>query len=209
MAKTRTQAGGHPLTDAEMRERSGRTWDEWFAIMDDFGGPAKGRRALGLLLYDTHGVKDPWLSSTLLVEYEAARGVLEKDGRPKGYMICSTKTVAAPPAEAFRAWSDAAAWPGWFADGAEVDFAEGGRFSAPDGVRGEIRKIRPDKAIKLLWDEPDGAPATPVEVTFQPKGADKCIVMVAHDRIQTRRDADDLRDSWGRRLDALKSTLEA
>ena len=28
MAKTKTQAGGHPLTDAEMRERSGRTWDE-------------------------------------------------------------------------------------------------------------------------------------------------------------------------------------
>jgi uncharacterized protein YndB with AHSA1/START domain len=209
MAKSKAQETGRPLTDGEMRERSGRTWDEWFAIMDEFGGPSKGRRELGGLLVETHKLKDPWLSSTLLVEYEAARGAVEKDGRAKGYMICSTKTVAATPAAAYEAWTTGDAWSGWFAPGVELEFAEGGRFAAGDGARGEIKKIRPAKAIRLAWEHPDCAPGTPVEVTFQPKGADKCIVMVAHDRIQTRREADDLRDSWGRRLDALKTVLEA
>lgn len=208
MTKSKTREG-HPLTDAELRERTGKSWDEWFAILDELGGPPKGRRELTMHLYDTHGIKDTWLTSTLLVEYEAARGVVERDGRPKGYMICATKTVAVPPAAAYEAWTTADAWNEWFSNGTELEFVEGGRYAAEDGSRGEVKKIRPAKAIKLTWDHPDRAPGTSVEVTFQPKGADKCIVMVGHDRIQTRGDADDLRDTWGKRLDTLKAMLEA
>jgi len=74
---------------------------------------------------------------------------------------------------------------------------------------GEFKKVRPNKAIKFTWENPKHTPGTVVEVTFQPKGNDKCVVMVAHDRIQTRAEADDLRQAWGGVLDKLKSVLEA
>jgi hypothetical protein len=62
--------------------------------------------------------------------------------------------------------------------------------------------------IKLDWMQADAAPDTPVEVKFQPAGA-KTTVMVQHDRLQTRADADGLRRAWGEALDRLKAVVEA
>jgi uncharacterized protein YndB with AHSA1/START domain len=191
-----------------MKARTGKTWDQWFKVIDDFGGAPKGRREIGAFLQDTHKL-DAWASSTLNVEYEAARGVLEKDGRPKGYMICATKTIAVPADKAFDAWSAPKQWDRWLSKKAAFQFKEGERFTTDGGDAGEFKKIKPGKAIKFTWDNPKNAPGTVAEVTFPPKGADKCTVMVAHDRIQTRAEADALRESWGAALDRLKTVLEA
>lgn len=197
----------HRLTDAEMKSKSGKTWDQWFKVLDDFGGPARGRREIGNFLADTHKM-DAQLTATVNVEYEAARGVVEKDGRPKGYMICATKTIGAPAATVFSAWSTEKGWNSWFTRKAELDFREGGRYATDDGNAGEFKKIRENKAIKFTWENPKHTPGTVVETTFQPKGDGRCVVMVAHDRIQTRVEADELRAVWGGALDRLKALLE-
>ncbi len=202
-----TRNAAPAIPDAEMKARTGKTWDQWFRILDEFGGPAKGRREIGVLLADRHKV-DPALVPIVNVEYEAARAIVEKDGRPKGYMICATKTVAAGAEKAYELWSTAAGWNKWFAKGCKLDLKEGGRYSSADGHAGEINKVRPAKALKLTWDHPRLATGTVVEVTFQPKG-EKCVVMAAHDRIQTKSEADALRESWGAALDRLKAELES
>lgn len=199
--------GAQPLTDAEIKERSGKTWSQWFKVLDEFGGPEKGRREIGNFLHTTHKL-DPWMSSTLIVEYEAARNVVEKDGRPKGYMICATKSVNVPADRAFAAWAAPAQWDRWFSGKSKFEFKEGARYSTADGDAGEFKKIRPGKAIKFTWENPKHTAGTVVEVTFPPRGADKCTVTVAHDRIQTRGEADDLREAWGGALDKLKALLE-
>jgi len=43
------------------------------------------------------------------VGYEAAHGSREKDGRPKGYMICATKTVKASADTCYTAFTSAVA----------------------------------------------------------------------------------------------------
>ncbi|MFM9995128.1 MAG: SRPBCC family protein [Phycisphaerales bacterium] len=196
----------HPVPDAEMKAKTGKTWDQWFKVLDDFGGPPKGRREIGNFLHDTHKV-DPAITAMINVEYEAARGVVEKDGRPKGYMICATKTVAATPAKAYELFATGSSWTKWFAKGCKVELSEGGKYSSGEGHTGEIKKVRPAKAIKLTWDHPKLAPGTIVEVTFQPKG-EKCTVMAGHDRIQTKAEADALRESWGAAFERLKALLE-
>jgi uncharacterized protein YndB with AHSA1/START domain len=70
-----------------------------------------------------------------------------------------------------------------------------------------IRKLSPAKTIKLVWQQPDAAPDTPVEVKFAPAGA-KTTVMVTHERLQNRADADGLRRAWGGALERLKAVIE-
>jgi uncharacterized protein YndB with AHSA1/START domain len=70
-----------------------------------------------------------------------------------------------------------------------------------------VKKVNPGKTLKLVWEQADAAPGTPVEIKFQPAGA-KTTVMVTHERLQTRADADGLRRAWGAALDRLKSVLE-
>lgn len=195
------------LDDASVRKATGKTLGEWYAVLDGLGGTKLGRRDLTQAL---HGVQplDAWWLVTIVVEYERERGVVEKDGKPKGYGICVTKTIAAPVPKVFAAFADGKTWSKWFGTGAKADVKDGGKFSSADGDAGTFKKVRTDKDIKLTWENPRHQGAEPVEIVFQAKPNDKCVIMVNHNRIPTRAMADDLRDGWGDALDKLKKLVE-
>lgn len=196
-----------PLDDASAQAATGRSLGEWFALLDAFGGPGKGRREIGNHLYDTYKL-DPWWIATLNIAYEAAHGLHEKDGRPKGYTICVTKSIKATPQACFDACASAVALDRWLGPGHALDFREGGTLRNADGNAATIRKIALGKSIRLLWTQADAAGDTPVEIKCQPAGA-KTTVMITHDRLQTRAQADGLRRAWGEALERLKALLEA
>ena len=85
----------HPMADADVKAATGKKWEEWYRLLDASGGPSAGRRALTDRLMKEHKLV-AWWAQTIVVEYERARAVHEKDGRPKGYAICVTKSIAAP-----------------------------------------------------------------------------------------------------------------
>jgi uncharacterized protein YndB with AHSA1/START domain len=194
------------MSSEAVKKATGKTWEQWFKELDSFGGAEKGRKAINELLYEKMKV-DPWWCATIVVEYEAARKVLERDGYPKGYTICATKAIAAKPQEIFAAFADAQKLGKWFASSPKQEFQEGGRFSNADGNRGQFKKINPGKAIKFTWESERHAPSEIVEVKLQPAGA-KYTVMVTHERIVGREAADGLRAAWGFALESLKLLLE-
>ena len=70
-----------PSDDGTCREETGRSRAEWFNAIDESG--ATGRAAVGKFLLSQK--IDAWWIATLTVDYEAAKGIVEKDGAPKGY----------------------------------------------------------------------------------------------------------------------------
>ena len=193
------------MSDGAIKKATGKSWDEWYAALDKFGGVAKGRKALNEFLFKANKV-DPWWTSTIVVEYEKERKALEKDGRPKGYNICATKSVAAKPAQVYEAFTSTAKLNQWFGAGTKGEIKEGGSISNADGNKATIKKLNPGKGLRFTWEgaKHDGEL---VEVKLTPSGA-KCGIVVNHDRIQTREAADGLRAAWGAALDTLKSQLE-
>lgn len=196
-----------PLDDVSCRADTGRSLAEWFALLDARGGPGQGRREIGNFLYDSHKL-DPWWIASLNIAYEAQHGLLEKDGRAKGYTICATKSIKAAPDDCYAQFATVGALDAWLGAGTTLDLREGGTLANADGNRAAIRKLSPGKTLRLLWQQADAAPDTPVEIKFQPAGA-KTTVMITHDRLQTRADADGLRRAWGEALERLKARLEA
>lgn len=194
------------VSDAGVKSATGKSRKEWFTLLDGLGGPEKGRRAIGDHLVGTLKL-DPWWSATFVVEYEAARGIVEKDGKPKGYTICATKAIKATPERCFAAFASAAELDGWLGPKTALDLKPGGSLSNADGNAADVLKVTEGKAIRLLWKDPAAAPGTPVEVKLSP-AAGKCTVMVTHERLQTRAEADGLRAAWGAALDRLKARLE-
>ena len=69
--------------------------------------------------------------------------------------------------------------------------------------------MRKNKDLRFTWENPAHTGGTIVDVAFQDKGKGKTLVTVTHDRIQTRAEADGLREGWGQALDRLKARLEA
>jgi uncharacterized protein YndB with AHSA1/START domain len=196
----------HPMTDIEARARTGKTWHEWYAFLDEALGTGAGRRTTTELLMKGQQL-DAWWAQTIAVEYEAARGLREKDGRLKGYSICVTKTIAAPAEAVFDAFGDEEALGVWLGNGATVSFVEQGKFATADGNRGTFTKIARPKTLRFAWDDADPRLASTVEVKLAPSGK-KCGLVLNHERIQTRALADGLRSAWGGALDRLKRLLE-
>ncbi|MGQ0612394.1 MAG: SRPBCC family protein [Planctomycetaceae bacterium] len=195
-------------TDAAAKEKTGKTMTQWFDELDRAGGVAAGRRELALKVTEATD-KDGWWATTIVVEYEKARGAKEKDGRPKGYSICSTKTIAAPLERVFAAFGDAKQLDRWLGAKTNVRFAEGGTLENADGDRATFQRIRANKDLRLAWEHATLAPGTAVEVLFADKGKGKTGITLNHTRIQDRRDADALRAGWAAAFDGLKTMLEA
>jgi uncharacterized protein YndB with AHSA1/START domain len=182
---------------------TGKSRSEWFKLIDKSG--ASGRAAVGKVLL-AHKV-DAWWLSTLVVEYEGHAGIVEKDGRPKGYSICSTKSLKAPVGRVFKAFTTAADLDKWFGAKTSIAAKEGGAFTNGDGNIGTIEKVRPDKALVYTWSTKGFAERSRVEALFQPKGAG-CGVVLNHTRLMTRREADEVRAMWEEALNNLKRYLD-
>jgi len=195
------------VTDANAREKTGKTLKQWFAYLEELGGVAKGRRELVNQLY-SRAKLDEWWATTLVVEFERARGVLEKDGKPRGYSICSTKTVAAPLERVFAAFGDAKDLDRWLGARTKVEFQDGGTLQNADGDRATFQRIRANKDLRFAWQHEKRAKESQVEVLFAARGADKTGITLNHTRIQSRKDADELRAGWSAAFDQLKQHLE-
>jgi uncharacterized protein YndB with AHSA1/START domain len=193
-----------PIDDKAMAKETGHTRSEWFKEIDRT--KADGRSAIGKALLAKK--VDAWWMTVITVDYEARAGIVEKDGRPKGYSLCITKSVAAPVSTVFKSFTVARELDKWFGAANEMQATDGGSYRNADGNTGSVNKVRPDKALALSWDARGFAERSQVEVLFQPKG-DKCGIVVNHTRVMTRHEADQVRAMWGDALERLKSLLEA
>ena len=197
----------HAVSEASCKEASGKSLAEWFKALDKHGGIPLGRRNLSKWIEHEHKV-DLWWSTTIVNEYEIARGDLAKDGKPKGYSICPTKSIKASAADCYAAFASGKALDAWFGPRHDVDMREGGHWRNADGNRASIKKVNVGKNIRFIAEDAGLTLPTPVEIKFDGKG-NKCTVMVSIERLQTRAEADGYRRAWAAALDKLKAHVEA
>lgn len=197
----------HPVTNEAAKSATGKTLDQWFAELDKSDGLKLGRREINNRLYAQK--LDPWWCATIAVEYEKHHDVRKKDGLFEGYFVCATKTVAAPLADVYKAWSNGAELSKWFGASTKAEVKEGGAFENKDGDKGKFLRVRENKDLRMIFETKGASAPTQVDVQFQDKGKGKTGLLVNHTRIQTREEADGLRAAWLEALDKLKTTCEA
>jgi len=192
----------HEVTSAAALEATGQSLESWFAALDAQGGVAQGRKALAEYLFKERKV-DAWWTSTLAVEYEKARGAVEKDSFIRGYNICVTKTATAAPAKIYDALLDAGAWMG---TKAKVDMKEGGVFDDGDGHQGVFTRLAPGKTMKFTWAGKGHQSVEEVEIKFTVTGP-KTSIVLNHTRLPDRAAADGMRAAWSKALDVIKEKV--
>src|SRR5690348_6214433 len=149
------------MSDAAVQAQTGKTWPEWFTILDAAGAQNMTHQEIVAVLHEQHGV-GPWWRQMVTVEYERERGLRERHEKPDGYEISVSKTIAVPVADLYEAWIDASIRKRWLPD---AEFT--------------VRKATPCKSVRITW--PDGNKK--VEVMFYPKGKAKCQVTVQHGKL--------------------------
>lgn len=176
-------------SDAEIRRRSGRGWEEWFDLLDEWHAEELAHREIARRVAGELRIEPlVWEAQAITVSFERARGLRAVGQRLDGFTITSSKTVAVPVDRLFDAFVDESRRRAW----------------VPDGPLSERTSTRPT-SVRYDW----GQGETRVNVVFEAKGNGKSTVTVEHARLADAGDADKMKSFWRQRLTVLKSHLEA
>ncbi|WP_205647468.1 DUF4287 domain-containing protein [Agromyces badenianii] len=92
--------------DDALASATGRSRDDWFALLDAAGATGWKHRATATWLVAEHGV-DPWWAQAVTVGYEQARGTRQPGQRQDGtFEVSVSRTVAAEVEPALRALAE-------------------------------------------------------------------------------------------------------
>jgi uncharacterized protein YndB with AHSA1/START domain len=171
-----------------VQRATGRTRDEWFAVLDAWGAPGRPYREIAEWLTGEHELSR-WWAQKLIVEYEQEHGLRPPGVRPNGtFEVSASKTVGVPVERLFDAFVDSRQRKKWLTNG-----------------RMSLRTSEPGRSASFDWD--DGS--TRVSADFIDKGTSKSTVAVAHARLTDAHQAQSTKAMWRERLVELKSFLES
>jgi len=169
-----------PMSDEAIRERTGRGWEEWFNLLDEWGAADRSHKETAAWLAGEQGTGG-WNAQSITVGYERARGGRAVGEQRDGFQITASKTVAVPVERLYDAF----------------------REHLVDGRLRERTATRP-KGARYDWE--DGR--SRVIVGFEPKGEGKSVVALAHERLLDAEEAERMKSFWRERVAALKEVLE-
>jgi uncharacterized protein YndB with AHSA1/START domain len=174
------------VSDEVIRRRTGRGWEEWFDLLDDWGAVERPHREIARWLASEHGI-DGWSAQSVTVSYERARELRAVGERPDGFSVTAQKTVAVPVDRLYEAFVDKSLRKRWL----------------PDGKLRERTATRP-KSARFDWGDGE----TRVIIGFTPKGEGKSTAALEHERLPDAGEAERMKAFWRERVTALKEMLE-
>jgi hypothetical protein len=175
-------------SDEKIRQRTGRGWEEWFAMLDEWGAADRSHRDIARWLAEQMGIHPlAWNAQAITASYELTRGLREVGEKADGFAITASRTVEVPVDRLYEAVVRPAARRDWL----------------PDDRLTERTATRP-KSARFDWA--DGP--TRVHVTFLPRGEAKSTVSLEHRRLADAGEADRMKSYWRERLGVLKGALE-
>ena len=78
-SKENKKTGGvRAISDEKVIEKTGKGWQAWFKILDDWDAPTKGHTASAKFLREEYDVP-PWWAQAVTIRYEWQRGLKEDE----------------------------------------------------------------------------------------------------------------------------------
>ena len=171
------------MSDAAVKTKTGKTWAQWFAVLDKAGAAAMSHKDITKLLSTRHKLAD-WWSQMVTVGYERVRGLRKLHQTASGFNTSVSRTLAAGLDQLFEVWDDART-RGAFLKEAVV-----------------MSTRNPGKNLRFAWERDGGR----VEVRFVAKGQDKAQVTVDHTGLGSSAAVKRMKTFWA---DALSQVGEA
>ncbi len=174
------------ISDAAVVTATGKTWQEWFGLLDAGGAREMSHPQIVAWIQKNHPEVSAWWQQSLTVNYEKARGKRVKYENPEGFQVSRSKTLPSSAARVYQAWEDPAKRAAWLADPGFT-----------------LRKGTPGKSLRITWV--DGK--TNIDVELYPKGEEKVQISVQHTRLESAGQAEAMKAYWSEMLGRLAEYL--
>ena len=80
-------------SDEKIRERTGRGWEEWFDLLDEWGAAERTHREIARWVAEQLGIGPlVWAAQAITSSYERARGLRALGETEQGFAVSTTRT---------------------------------------------------------------------------------------------------------------------
>ena len=173
------------VSDAAVQRATGKSWDEWLALLDAWQGTTHNHTEIARHVYETYGI-DGWWAQNVTVGYERARGMRALHQRPDGFSGNASKTFPVPVERLFAAFVEQDERERWL-----------------EGIELRNRTSQPNKSARFDALPGDGRLA----VTFVAKGSDKSAAQLQQERLADANDVARWKTLWKEQLVHLAAYL--
>jgi len=174
------------MSDDAVRAKTGKTWKQWFTILDKAGAKKLTHQETVKFLNEKHSV-GPWWQQMVTATYEQQSGLRDNHERPDGFQISVSRTFYVPVGKLYQSFGKEQARSTWLDEKGLL-----------------VRKATPNKSMRVTWK--DGK--TSLEINFYPKETGKSQVVVQHSKLPNATAATRMKTYWGKALDRLKANIE-
>ncbi|MBW3538368.1 SRPBCC domain-containing protein [Candidatus Parcubacteria bacterium] len=185
------------ISDAAIQRATGKTWREWFALLDAAGADRMSHKDVARWLQEQKLIESGWWAQSVTVEYEKARG-LRVLGQTKdaGFQIGVQKTLSISPEAAWRliiSGEGVGAWLG--STDSKLTFMPGETYRTVDGTSGQIRTVSEGTKIRLTWQPPDWPQPSTLQIYLLPAGSHTS-VRFHHEMLAGPEQREQMRRHW-------------
>jgi|SRR5215469_10044972 len=182
------QAAKPIMTDAGIKERTGKGWDQWFAALDKAGAAKLDHGGITDILTGKMKV-GPWWSQMIAVSYERARGLRAMNQKCNGeFAVSVSKTLPVDLSMLYRAVADDKERAKWFPKGA---------FEASSKTK--------DKYFRGAW----GRKGARLEIGFFARGEGKAQIALQVNKLEGPEAVESERALWKKAMEKLTIVLGA
>jgi hypothetical protein len=182
--KAAKKKAGGGMSDAAVKAKTGKTWDQWFALLDKAGAKVMAHQDIAAWLNKAQKLPG-WWAQMVTVGYERARGLRKLRETAQGFNASVSKTLAAGLDAAFEAWDETAVRAAFLKEAIAVSTRN------------------PGKNLRFAWDKDGGR----VEVRFVKKGPKKAQVTVDHTGLSNAASVKRMKAFWGEAMGKFESLL--
>ena len=183
---TSKQKTNPKIGDDAVKARTGKSWQQWFDVLDKAGARKMGHKEIAEYLSEKQNVP-PWWSQMVTVTYEQQTGKRAVHEKPEGYQISVSRTIDTPLAKLYKAFADGSQRANWLGE---------------DNL--EVRKATSNKSMRVTWKDKK----TSLEINFYPKSAKKSQVVVQHSKLANESAAAKMKTYWSKALDRLRDSVQ-
>ncbi|MGE3475487.1 MAG: hypothetical protein AB7H70_06730 [Rhodospirillaceae bacterium] len=182
--KAKRKSASTAMSDAAVKAKTGRTWSQWFTLLDKAGAAKMTHKAIAELIAKRHKIPG-WWAQMVTVGYERARGLRKVNETLSGFRTSVSRTLDAGVDAAFDAWDNAKTRAAFLKEAVNVSTRN------------------PGKNLRFTWK------VGRVEVRFVVKGPKKTQVTVDHEGLKSAADVGKARAQWSATMDKLGDKLKA
>ncbi len=194
------------VSDEAVKKATGRTWTQWFALLDKRGAKTMPHREIARLLHKKKLITSGWWCQMVTNGYERARGrrVLGQTA-DAGFQIGVTKTLPVTPRAAWQMLTSPRGIKLWLGDIARPKLKPGEKYTTRNGITGEIRTIAPGRRVRLTYQPRGTMAVSTLQVTVIPRQTTRGTCISFHqEKLATARERERMRRHWQRVLATLQ-----